>query len=153
MTMYVAVEGIIGAGKSTLASFLAKKMDWRMLAEPIDGNPLLAKFYEDPKRWAFTMQIRMLHERYRLQQVAAHDHQPCILDRSLPGDRVFAKLQVAYGNNSGTPHPATVKLQDRMMKLHAAYAKIGPRDPDGMWLSWADAVDILAALGERASHE
>jgi deoxyadenosine/deoxycytidine kinase len=96
--MYVAVEGIIGAGKSTLAQHLAKRMDWRMLAEPIDGNPLLGKFYEDSARWAFTMQIRMLHDRYRLQQVAAHDHQPCVLDRSLPGDRVFAKLQVDYGN-------------------------------------------------------
>ena len=96
--MYLAAEGIIGAGKSTFCRSLARVNGWRLLEEPVEGNKLLPLFYEDPKRWAFTLQIAMLHNRYRMQQVAAHDPSVCILDRSLPGDRVFARLHTRLGN-------------------------------------------------------
>lgn len=95
---YVAIEGAIGAGKSTLSKVLAEDTGWLLLPEPVEENPILPLFYEDPNRWAFTMQINMLHWRYRQQQVAGHSHVPCIIDRSLPGDRVFAKLMTRYGN-------------------------------------------------------
>lgn len=96
--MYVAVEGIIGAGKTTLAKAISERMGWRMLEEPVVDNPLLPLFYQDQKKWAFALQIRMLHSRYRMQQVAANDTTMCVLDRSLPGDRVFAALHTKYGN-------------------------------------------------------
>lgn len=95
---YIAIEGLIGAGKSTLSKKLSEDLGWMLLPEPVDENPVLPLFYQDTKRWAFPMQIQMLHHRYRQQQVAAHSHVPCILDRSLPGDRAFAKLQTKYGN-------------------------------------------------------
>lgn len=106
--MYLAIEGLIGAGKSTLSKRLADDLGWWLLPEPVDENPVLPLFYEDPKRWAFPMQINMLHHRYRQQQVAAHSHVQCLLDRSLPGDRVFAKLQTKYGNI----HPMEWKIYE-----------------------------------------
>lgn len=96
--MYVAIEGLIGSGKSTLSRWITEKLGWWLLPEPVEDNPILPLFYEDQKRWAFSMQIYMLHIRYRQQQVAGHSHIPCVLDRSLPGDRCFAKLQTKYGN-------------------------------------------------------
>jgi deoxyadenosine/deoxycytidine kinase len=95
---YISVEGLIGAGKSTLSKALAEDLGWMLLPEPVEENPVLPLFYEDPKRWGFAMQIQMLHWRWRQQQVAGHSHVTCIIDRSLPGDRVFAKLQTKYGN-------------------------------------------------------
>ena len=55
MTHYkpiIWVEGIIGAGKSTFAKYLAEKLEFRLLSEPVD-NEYLTLFYENPKRWAF----------------------------------------------------------------------------------------------------
>ena len=95
---YVAIEGLIGAGKSTVSKYIADKCNWMLLEEPVEANPVLPLFYKDPKRYAFSMQIFMLHWRYRQQQVAGHSHIPCVLDRSLPGDRVFAKLLTKYGS-------------------------------------------------------
>jgi deoxyadenosine/deoxycytidine kinase len=97
---YIAIEGVIGCGKSTLASHMARRLGWQMLPEPVDGNELLPLFYQDPKRWAFALQVAMLHSRFRSQQVAGYSHVPCVMDRSLPGDRVFAALHVKYGNIS-----------------------------------------------------
>ncbi|MFX0122053.1 MAG: deoxynucleoside kinase [Candidatus Hodarchaeota archaeon] len=103
------VEGIIGSGKSTFSSWLADKLKLRLIKEPVD-NDYLTIFYENPKRWAFPMQIDLLHKRYSLQQLAAYEaslaavgeseYQGVVLDRGLPGDRVFARLHMLEGNIS-----------------------------------------------------
>jgi len=51
------IEGGIGAGKTTLTEKMAKALNLRAIYEPVEGNPYLARFYEEPKRWAFPMQI------------------------------------------------------------------------------------------------
>lgn len=100
------VEGNIGAGKTTLSHILEKEMSYRGFYEPVDSNPYLQDFYEDPKRWAFPMQIEMLHRRYAMQQLAAYectaysDFHGAVIDRGLPGDRVFAKIHTDEGNIS-----------------------------------------------------
>lgn len=101
------VEGIIGAGKSTLAKILAEALDLRMLSEPVDSNPYLTRFYEEPARWAFSMQMELLMRRYAMQKVAAYESvspdsvwNGCVLDRGLPGDRVFCKLHYLNDNIS-----------------------------------------------------
>ncbi|MHA2244072.1 MAG: deoxynucleoside kinase [Candidatus Hodarchaeales archaeon] len=103
------VEGIIGSGKSTFSRMIAKGLNVRLLSEPVD-NEYLTIFYEDPKRWAFAMQIDLLHKRYSLQKLAAYEaslaamgeskYQGVVLDRGLPGDRVFARLHMLEGNIS-----------------------------------------------------
>jgi len=98
------VEGIIGAGKTTFAREIAKRLELRLIEEPVDDNPYLEPFYKDPKAHAFGMQVLLLHRRYAIQQLASLEatgiggYQGAILDRSLSGDRVFAKLHLQEGN-------------------------------------------------------
>jgi deoxyadenosine/deoxycytidine kinase len=98
------VEGIIGAGKTTFARAVAKRLELRLIEEPVEDNPYLEKFYQDPKRYAFGMQVHLLHRRYAIQQLASFEatgaggYGGAILDRSLSGDRVFAKLHRDAGN-------------------------------------------------------
>jgi deoxyadenosine/deoxycytidine kinase len=100
------VEGLIGAGKSTLTRQLAQELHLRGIYEPVETNPYLDVFYRDPKRWAFAMQIELLMRRYAMQQQAAWEsvtmggYNGAILDRGLPGDRVFCKLHRLAGNVS-----------------------------------------------------
>lgn len=98
------VEGIIGAGKTTFAREVARRLDLRLIEEPVESNPYLEPFYQNPKRYAFGMQVLLLHRRYAIQQLASLEatgvggFQGAILDRSLSGDRVFAKLHRQEGN-------------------------------------------------------
>jgi deoxyadenosine/deoxycytidine kinase len=98
------VEGIIGAGKTTFSREVAQRLGLRLIEEPVTANPYLELFYQDPKRYAFGMQVRLLHHRYAIQQLASYEatgvggHEGAILDRSLSGDRVFAKLHTKSGN-------------------------------------------------------
>jgi deoxyadenosine/deoxycytidine kinase len=98
------VEGIIGAGKTTFAREIAKRLNLRLIEEPVESNPYLERFYEDPKRYAFGMQVHLLHRRYAIQQLASFEATGAggfggaVLDRSLSGDRVFAKLHMQEGN-------------------------------------------------------
>lgn len=97
----VWLEGIIGVGKSTLTDTLAKSLGLRAYHEPVDSNPYLERFYRDPKRWAFPMQMHLLHDRYAMQKEAAYAATrgySSILDRGMPGDRVFCKLHMRAGN-------------------------------------------------------
>ncbi len=61
---YIAIEGIIGAGKTTLAKLLSEKLNARLLLEEFADNPFLEKFYSDPKRYAFSVEMSFLADRY-----------------------------------------------------------------------------------------
>lgn len=102
------VEGIIACGKSTFAKEISKRLDLRLIEEPVGhgegiDNPYLEKFYKDPGKYAFSMQIFLLHQRYAMQQLASYEatgvggYKGAILDRSLSGDRVFAKMLMQDG--------------------------------------------------------
>lgn len=95
------LEGIIGAGKSTLAKILAEALGLRAFHEPVDNNPYLARFYNNSARWAFPMQMHLMHDRYAMQKEAAYAAtrgHGAVLDRGMPGDRVFCKLHMLEGN-------------------------------------------------------
>ena len=95
------VEGIIGAGKTTLAKMLAEALDLQARFEPVDSNPFLGRFYKDPKRWAYSMQIKLMGVRYAMQKEAAYAAalgRGSVLDRGMPGDRVFCKLHMLAEN-------------------------------------------------------
>lgn len=62
---YLVIEGNIGAGKTSLATMLAKETGSRLVLETFRDNPFLAKFYEDPDRYAFQLELSFLSERYR----------------------------------------------------------------------------------------
>ena len=62
---YIAIEGNIGAGKTTLAHLLAKKLNARLILEQFADNPFLPKFYENPKQFAFPLELFFMAERYK----------------------------------------------------------------------------------------
>jgi len=98
------VEAIIGAGKTTFCREVGKRLNLRIVEEPADSNPYLEDFYKDPKTYAFPMQVYLLGKRKLMQQLAGVEatgiggHKGAILDRSISGDRVFAKLHMKMGN-------------------------------------------------------
>ncbi|MDU4697947.1 MAG: deoxynucleoside kinase [Paenibacillus sp.] len=62
---FIAVEGAIGAGKTTLATMLAKRFDYPLLKEIVDENPFLDKFYQNIEEWAFQLEMFFLCNRYK----------------------------------------------------------------------------------------
>lgn len=62
---HIAIAGNIGAGKTSLATQLARHYRWEVLYEDASDNPYLADFYFDMNRWSFNLQIHFLHSRYR----------------------------------------------------------------------------------------
>lgn len=92
---YVAVEGVIGAGKTTLAQMLAARAGARVVLEQFEENPFLPAFYADPARWAFQTQLAFLASRFRQQErLAARDlfQQHVVADYTFDKDRIFAHV-------------------------------------------------------------
>ena len=61
---YIAIEGNIGSGKTTLAKLLSEKLNARLVLEEFEENPFLGRFYEDKERFAFSVEMSFLADRY-----------------------------------------------------------------------------------------
>lgn len=62
---YVVIEGNIGAGKTTLASRIAEQFNARLILEQFADNPFLPKFYQDPDKYSFPLELSFLASRYK----------------------------------------------------------------------------------------
>ena len=95
--MYVAIEGVIGVGKTTLARLLQSRFDAELLLEIFEENPFLSDFYSDRVRYAFQTQIFFLLSRYRQQNNTV----PEMLGKgkNLLADYTFAKDALFAGIN------------------------------------------------------
>lgn len=62
---FIAIEGNIGAGKTTLAHLLSKRLNARLVLEQFADNPFLAKFYENPAQYAFPLELFFMAERFK----------------------------------------------------------------------------------------
>lgn len=87
--MYIAVEGVIGVGKTTLARLLKDRFDAEVQLEVFEENPFLADFYSDRARYAFQTQIFFLLSRYHQQRKSVR--QMLESERNLITDYTFAK--------------------------------------------------------------
>jgi len=94
---YIAVEGNIGVGKTSLSTMLAEQLSAKLVLEQFEENPFLPMFYEDPERYAFQTQIFFLLSRYRQQQElfqADLFHQFVVTDYIFEKDKIFAYLNL-----------------------------------------------------------
>ena len=87
--MYIAIEGVIGVGKTTLARLLQPSFDAEILLEVFEENPFLSDFYGDRERYAFQTQIFFLLSRYHQQRRTVHDI--IATGKNLFADYTFAK--------------------------------------------------------------
>lgn len=96
---YISVEGVIAAGKTTLAKLLTEKLKADLILEQFEANPFLDKFYHDRKRYAFQTQIFFLLNRYQQQQSLM---QSSLFAEYLVSDYIFEKDKIfAYLNLEG----------------------------------------------------
>lgn len=95
--MYLAIEGVIGVGKTTLARLLQPIFDASLLLEVFDENPFLSDFYADRRRYAFQTQIFFLLSRYRHQRQGVPEalvRGNLITDYTFAKDALFARLNL-----------------------------------------------------------
>jgi deoxyadenosine/deoxycytidine kinase len=95
---FIAVEGCIGVGKTTLARKVADRYKARLILEPVEENPFLENFYKDPQKWAFQTQLHFLFTRYsQLHDLRQQDlfSATTVSDYIFEKDRVFAYLNLS----------------------------------------------------------
>lgn len=91
MSKFIAIEGVIGVGKTTLARMLQAPLEASLLLEVFEENPFLARFYEDRERYGFQTQLFFLLSRYHQQ----HQAVPAALAQgNLISDYTFAKDEI-----------------------------------------------------------
>lgn len=94
---YLVIEGVIGAGKTSLVHLLADKLAAKTVLERFEDNPFLEDFYRDPERYAFQTQLYFLLSRYRQQQELKQIdlfHNLLISDYMFAKDKLFAILNL-----------------------------------------------------------
>jgi deoxyguanosine kinase len=94
---HIAIEGVIGAGKTSLAIKLAKFLNAKSVLEQFEENPFLEKFYENIERYAFQTQLFFLLSRYKQQQQLAQldlFEQTVVSDYMFEKDKIFAYLNL-----------------------------------------------------------
>jgi len=138
LPQYIAIEGVIGAGKTSLAKKLSDHFAGKELLEQHDENPFLKDFYRNPRQFAFQTQLFFLLSRYRQQQEIPQRelfHDLLIADYLFAKDRIFASItledrelhlydKIAYLLEQNIPRPDLVLyLQSNTERLMANIRK------------------------------
>lgn len=93
MKNIICIEGVVGAGKTTLGELLAKELSVEFFQEPYIDNPFLDKFYSNKERYSLPSQMYFLNKRIEIIEEASKLN-GCIMDRSIYGDYLFAKMHL-----------------------------------------------------------
>jgi deoxyadenosine/deoxycytidine kinase len=113
---YIIVEGVIGAGKTTLARMISEQLQSKLILEQHDDNPFLADFYKDAQRYAFQTELFFVLSRYR-QQVEEFS-QTDLFQKYVISDYHFAKNRIF----------ANVTLDERELVLYDTMISLLERD-------------------------
>ena len=136
---YVAIEGAIGVGKTSLAKLLSDKLGAKLILEKFEDNPFLSEFYDDPERFAFQTQLFFLLQRYQQQQELRQVdmfHNLLISDYMFIKDRLFASLN----------------LDEKEMSLYDSIANMLERNiinPDLIIYLQADTNTLMKNIAKR----
>lgn len=139
---YIAIEGPIGVGKTSLAKLLSKRLSAKLILEKFEDNPFLSEFYNDPTRFAFQTQLFFLLQRYQQQQdIRQVDmfHNLLISDYMFIKDRLFASLN----------------LDDKEMNLYDSIANMMERNvinPDLIIYLQADTATLMKNIDKRGRN-
>lgn len=138
--MYIAIEGVIGVGKTTLARMLQNAFEAEVLLEVFEENPFLSDFYGDRARYAFQTQIFFLLSRYRQQ----NNNVPQMLSagKNLLADYTFAKDALFAGINLKGDE------LDMYHKVHEALGEKIPK-PDLLVYLQASTDTLMARIAMR----
>ncbi|BDG02595.1 deoxynucleoside kinase [Anaeromyxobacter oryzae] len=139
---YIAVEGPIGVGKTTLAHILAERLGGRLVPEQADENPFLPGFYADRRKHAFQAQLFFLLSRFQQQQAL---FQQDLFSRSTIADYLFAKDRIF----------ASLTLDPNELALYQqVYDLLGPRvvRPD-LVIYLQARVDVLATRIKKRGRD
>jgi deoxyguanosine kinase len=96
---YIVVEGNIGSGKTTLATLLGAHYNAHLILEEFEDNNFLPKFYKEPERYAFPLELSFLADRYKQlkEQLLNKDifEQPIVADYTLAKSKLFARINLS----------------------------------------------------------
>jgi deoxyguanosine kinase len=139
---YIALEGPIGVGKTSLAKLLAERLGGRAVLEVVEDNPFLPRFYQDRSAWAFQTQLFFLLSRWQQQQQLL---QADLFSAATVSDYVFAKDRIFA---TLTLQPAELSLYDRV------YEALGPRVPQPDLVIYLQArVEVLLQRIKRRGRD
>jgi len=117
--MYVAIEGVIGVGKTTLARLLQPSFDAEIILEVFEENPFLSDFYSDRERYAFQTQIFFLLSRYHQQRRTIHEivetGKNIFADYTFAKDALFASINLK-GDELDMYHKVHDALAEKIQK-------------------------------------
>ena len=139
---YIAIEGPIGVGKTSLAELLSKELGARLVLEDFEDNPFLPDFYNDPERFGFQTQLFFLLQRYRQQQDL---RQVDMFQKLLITDYMFVKDRLF----------ASLNLEDKEMHLYDTVASLLERNiirPDLVIYLQADTDVLMKNIAKRGRN-
>jgi len=112
--VFISISGMIGAGKSTLATALAEKLELPVYYEPVIDNVYLEDFYKDMKKYSFPLQVYLLNRRFAQQQQIVWSGKGGIQDRTIYEDSVFARMLRDSGNMDERDYQTYTNLFENM---------------------------------------
>lgn len=136
---YIAVEGPIGVGKTSLANLISKELGARLILEQFEENPFLPEFYKDPERYSFQTQLFFLLQRYRQQQEL---RQVDMFQNLLITDYLFVKDRLF----------ASLNLNEKEMQLYDTVANLLEKNvirPDLVIYLQADTETLINNIANR----
>lgn len=138
---YICIEGNIGSGKTSLAKSLSQRLEGKLMLEEFEENPFLQKFYKDPARYAFQLELSFLAERFQQMQTETPNRD--LFQEYLFSDYMIEKCLIFSKNN----------LDDQSIqlyrKLYDIILKSTPK-PDIIIYLHKDTDHLLANIEKRA---
>ncbi|AEI43980.1 deoxynucleoside kinase protein [Paenibacillus mucilaginosus KNP414] len=147
----IVVGGMIGLGKTSVATLLGEALGSDVFFESVDDNPILPLFYTsspeeiEKKRYPFLLQLHFLNTRFKAIK-AALIHNRNVLDRSIYEDWYFAKVNLELGRISPLEFEVYEGLADNMM---AELAELPKKAPDLMVYLKASFETVMYRIGLR----
>ena len=139
---YIAVEGVIGVGKTSLCSIIGENFSAKIVYEKFEENPFLEDFYSDRERFAFQTQLYFLLSRYRQHQEMM---QVELFHKLLVSDYMFVKDKIF----------ANITLSDKELVLYNSVVTLLERDipnPDLVIYLQSSTDKLMEKIRERGRH-